>query len=231
MIYVRRFLLTLVMTAVCLIAPMPITVEAGGIGIALLIDIFLTPRSRDLPLYRKGLDFAAPMPGLRPRDSLRLQSIAILAMSAVALVPKLFGVPAPAQHALAMAAMLIGGAAATYCGFLLFESKIEPRQILFQIRVHTGELGFTTDFLPSRPRGLMIGLFRILGAILFKGLSLILLLSLPMADLDLHFAALFVAAACFYQFSFQFWFHAMFVLRWWLRPHDLLVPWHPLAEK
>lgn len=232
MIYqLRRYALTLVVVAIALIWRTPLPIALAGVAAALLLDLFVSSRSKDLPLYREGLDFAAPAPATSLRQAVRLHLIAVIAGPGVAFAARLFDAPPHLQQVANVAALLICGSVSCYTGALQFGKATEPRHIFYRIRQHGNEIGYGNDFLPSRPRALAMIAFRLGGTVFMMFFFAFILAALRTMQADLQLALLLVGAAFLFQFAFQLLFQALFLLRWWRRPHDLVAPWHPLARK
>lgn len=217
--YLRRFSLTLVVLIVSIVWGTHLAIGIAGVATALFLDVFVSSRSKDLLLYRDDLDFSAPAQLVSWREALRLHSAAIVAGPLVALTPRAFDGGATVQQIFSMAALLICGSVASYCGLFFIGSQV-PRDINYRARTMTGEAGLYLgiDFLPPYPRALMAGLLRILFGPFLMSIFLMLLAGLQTDPTDLKLSLLLVGAAWLFQLGFLLLFQGLLTLRWLSRP-------------
>jgi hypothetical protein len=219
--FLRKFLLTIVVLIVATIWDAPIAIRAAGVGIAILLDIFVTSRSKDLQLYRDNLDLAAPVSLMDWRDAARLHSIAILATPMIALVPHVLDADPSVHVAFAMTSLLMCGYVASYCGLFHFGTWQKPRDLLHRAWTATGEAGLVIDLFPPTPRAIMGGLLRILLAPFMMFFLPLMLAASSTEPVNLKFAALLIGAAFLFQLGFLVLILGIFSLRWVRRQKDL----------
>ena len=223
--YVRRLLLTFVTIAFAYAWNTHPVVAAFAVATALLLDIFVVSRSKDLILYRRGLDFTAPAPVMRFREAAYLHLAAAIFGPVLPLTGRILNVGTTTQQALNMAAIVVCGSVASYCGFLVQKGEFaEPQRLLYRMRTYTGDFGLATDFLPSSPRAFLGSLLRFASGIFFMLFLCFMLAALPALELDVKIVLLTIATAALFQAGFLFYFMALFGLRWWRQPIDYNPP-------
>jgi hypothetical protein len=219
--FLRKFLLTIVVIIVAAIWDAPASTRAAGVGIAILLDMFVTCRSKDLQLFRDNLDLAAPVSLMDWRDAARLHSAAVLATPVIALVPHVLDADPSMHVAFAMTALLMCGSVASYSGLFHFGTWQKPRDLLHRAWTATGEAGLVIDLLPPAPRAVMGALLRILLAPFMMFFLPLMLAASSTEPVNLKFAALLIGAAFLFQLGFLMLILGLFSMRWLRRKEEV----------
>ena len=150
---VRRHLMTILITGVCLFWDAPTTIFAPSIVIALLLDTFVIGKSVELDLYRNPLDFRAEARRqMSWGEALRLQVMAVLAGSTVVILAYAFSARQLGQQSAGMVAILLGLSAASFSGLQLVLLKSwTPHDLLKRIDMMPDVLA-PLDALPNKAR-------------------------------------------------------------------------------
>ena len=222
--YLRRFLLTAIMLVVAIIWDDPLPIDVAAVAAAVLLDILVSNRSKDLILYRKDFVFMSEVPLISLREALMLHALAIVVGPVVALIPRAFDAGVTVQRIFGMAALLICGSIASYCGLFNFNRQPNPRDLLDHARTRFGMIGLFFDFFPPHPRALIGGLFRIAGGPFLMFFFVLFLAELHTIPLNVRLALLLFGAAYLFQLGFLSLLGGLFTLRWWRGPDNVSVP-------
>ena len=212
---VRQYLMTILITGVCLIWDAPTTIFASSIVIAFLFDTFVIRKSVELDLYRSPLDFrAAARRQMSWREALRLQVMAILAGSTVVILAYAFSARQLGQQSAGMVAILLGLFAASFSGLQLVLLKSwAPRDLLKRFDTMPDVLA-PLDALPNKARLIAAALIRlalgIVAILPFVALAGLLHTEQFRAPMLWIIPSLFV----FFQLGAFLLLQGLFLLRW-----------------
>lgn len=215
----RQYLLTLVVLATGFVWGWPIVLTVVSGVAASLVDAFVTSRSTELTLYHKGLEFGSPTTRrLSLGKAIRLQILAAIASTMIALIPRVVGSEQLVQLSFGMASLIISGAAASYCGFRIVPGlSVAPKELLTNLDSHGSSDLWPFDLLPGRVRRTSAALFRIAGGVIFLLPFALLLGAIETLPLSTTAPFFVLGLAVFFQLGFLLLSQALFSLRWWRR--------------